>query len=140
MEELVLELDEASLESVAVDEVVPALEADTETEFTLEADGGVESVIEVQQSESPATDASLDLAAMAAAEPVASEAAPLHDVGVSNAEAAFAVQDDIDEQLLDVFLEEANELQPSISKILRDWRQQPDSDALSQSLSGFCTP
>ncbi len=134
MEELVLELDEASLESVAVDEVVPALEADTETELTLEADGGVESVIEVQQSESPATDASLDLAAMAAAEPVASEAAPLHDVGVSTAEAAFAVQDDIDEQLLDVFLEEANELQPSISKILRDWRQQPDSDALSQSL------
>lgn len=134
MEELVLELDEASLESVAVDEVVPALEADTETELTLEADGGVESVIEVQQSEPPATDASLDLAAMAAAEPVASEAAPLHDVGVSTAEAAFAVQDDIDEQLLDVFLEEANELQPSISKILRDWRQQPDSDALSQSL------
>ena len=40
----------------------------------------------------------------------------------------------ISTQLLDVFLEEANELQPKISKTLRDWRQQPDAEGMSQSL------
>lgn len=76
----------------------------------------------------------LDAAALPGLELGATEALPVHDVGASTAEAAFAVQDNIDEQLLDVFLEEANELQPNISKILRDWRLQPDSDAMSRSL------
>ena len=45
-----------------------------------------------------------------------------------------ALHDDIDEQLLPVFLEEANELVPGIGGDLRDWKANPADDKASQSL------
>jgi chemosensory pili system protein ChpA (sensor histidine kinase/response regulator) len=44
------------------------------------------------------------------------------------------MHDDIDEQLLPVFLEEAQELMPAIGGDLRDWKTDPADDKLSQSL------
>ena len=44
------------------------------------------------------------------------------------------MQDDIDEQLLPVFLEEAQELLPAIGGDLRDWKANPADPNLSQSL------
>lgn len=54
--------------------------------------------------------------------------------GEATAETAISVQDDIDEQLLPVFLEEVNDLQPQISKVLRDWRADPAAYEQSKSL------
>ena len=43
-------------------------------------------------------------------------------------------RDEIDEQLLPVFLEEADELLPRIGEALRDWRAQPDSASAGDAL------
>jgi chemosensory pili system protein ChpA (sensor histidine kinase/response regulator) len=45
-----------------------------------------------------------------------------------------ALHDDLDEQLLPVFLEEAQELVPAIGADLRDWKANPGNDNVSQSL------
>jgi chemosensory pili system protein ChpA (sensor histidine kinase/response regulator) len=45
-----------------------------------------------------------------------------------------ALNDDIDEQLLPVFLEEAHELLPAIGGDLRDWKANPEDGQASQSL------
>jgi chemosensory pili system protein ChpA (sensor histidine kinase/response regulator) len=44
------------------------------------------------------------------------------------------MRDDIDEQLLPVFLEEAHELMPAIGGDLRDWKANPADERVSQSL------
>ena len=46
-----------------------------------------------------------------------------------------AMRDDIDEQLLPVFLEEAQQLVPDLGADLRDWKADP-SDARSRSRCG----
>lgn len=43
-------------------------------------------------------------------------------------------QDELDEQLLPIFLEEADELLPRIGAALRDWRAQPDDNSASDAL------
>jgi chemosensory pili system protein ChpA (sensor histidine kinase/response regulator) len=45
-----------------------------------------------------------------------------------------ALRDDLDEQLLPVFLEEAQELVPSIGADLRDWKANPGNENTSQAL------
>ncbi|HMC13300.1 MAG TPA: response regulator, partial [Gallionellaceae bacterium] len=45
-----------------------------------------------------------------------------------------AVRDEIDKQLLPIFLEETNDLQPQIGKTLRAWRENPDDARLSNEL------
>lgn len=45
-----------------------------------------------------------------------------------------AMQDDIDPELLPVFLEEANELYPQISNALQAWRAQPDDVQMQRKL------
>ncbi len=42
---------------------------------------------------------------------------------------AGQISDDVDEQLLNIFLEEANDLMPAIEQTLRDWRQEPTGAA-----------
>ncbi|MBI5918824.1 MAG: Hpt domain-containing protein [Nitrosomonadales bacterium] len=44
------------------------------------------------------------------------------------------VRDDVDEQLLPVFLEESNDLFPQIGNGLRAWREQPDSEQFARNL------
>jgi len=45
-----------------------------------------------------------------------------------------AVKDEIDEQLLPIFLEESNDLQPQIGRTLRAWRANPDDMRLANEL------
>jgi chemosensory pili system protein ChpA (sensor histidine kinase/response regulator) len=45
-----------------------------------------------------------------------------------------SVHDEVDEQLLPIFLEEAHELYPQIGNILRAWREQPDDAQLGRNL------
>ena len=44
------------------------------------------------------------------------------------------VQDDVDQELLPLFLEEANELYPQIGEALRAWREQPDDGQMERRL------
>jgi chemosensory pili system protein ChpA (sensor histidine kinase/response regulator) len=44
------------------------------------------------------------------------------------------LDDDLDPELLQIFLDEAHELVPSVGAALRDWREHPDSPALGQAL------
>lgn len=44
------------------------------------------------------------------------------------------VQDDVDQELLPLFLEEANELYPQICDALRAWREQPDDAQMERKL------
>ncbi|MBI5658013.1 MAG: Hpt domain-containing protein [Nitrosomonadales bacterium] len=44
------------------------------------------------------------------------------------------IQDDVDGQLLPVFLEEADDLYPQVGSGMRAWREQPDDKALGRSL------
>ena len=44
------------------------------------------------------------------------------------------VRDDIDEQLLPIFLEESEDLYPQIGTDLRGWREQPDKESLGNNL------
>lgn len=53
---------------------------------------------------------------------------------VSERLAGIQVNDDIDEQLLPIFLEEAQELMPLIGVDLRQWRLQPDNAQFGESL------
>ncbi len=47
---------------------------------------------------------------------------------------AYRLKDDIDPQLLQIFLEEAAELVPQVGQDLRDWRVRPDDQLVPQSL------
>ena len=44
------------------------------------------------------------------------------------------LDDDLDPELMQIFLDEAHELVPSVGSALRDWRDSPDSPALGQAL------
>ena len=50
------------------------------------------------------------------------------------AERGRAVHDEVDEQLLPIFLEEAHELYPQIGSALRAWREKPEDAALGRTL------
>ena len=45
-----------------------------------------------------------------------------------NTDQQHKVTDDVDDQLLPIFLEEANDLLPEIEKSVRNWRQEPDGE------------
>ncbi len=53
---------------------------------------------------------------------------------VESAKETHTVQDDIDEDLLPVFLEEGSDLYSQLGNILRAWRAQPDDEGLSHNL------
>ena len=52
----------------------------------------------------------------------------------AQAELLASVRDDLDPQLLPVFLEEAQELFPRAGKVLRDWRRTPENDEYANEL------
>jgi chemosensory pili system protein ChpA (sensor histidine kinase/response regulator) len=51
-----------------------------------------------------------------------------------SADAGRMVKDDVDEQLLPIFLEEANELIPQIGSSIKAWKEHPDNNTISRKL------
>ncbi len=49
-------------------------------------------------------------------------------------DAGRVVKDDVDEQLLPIFLEEANDLLPQIGESIKAWREEPDNNTISRKL------
>ncbi len=52
----------------------------------------------------------------------------------SSTDIELKVRDEIDHDLLPVFLEEGNDLLPMIGQLLRSWQQSPEDDAIPQSI------
>lgn len=52
----------------------------------------------------------------------------------ASSEVELKISDEIDHDLLPVFLEEGNDLLPMIGQLLRSWQQSPDDDAIPQSI------
>lgn len=52
----------------------------------------------------------------------------------ASSEIELKISDEIDHDLLPVFLEEGNDLLPMIGQLLRSWQQSPDDDAIPQSI------
>ncbi len=67
-------------------------------------------------------------------QPPAAGRAPVVGTALPKVELDSTIQDDLDPQLLPVFLEEAQELMPQIGSQLRAWRANPTDEASSQGL------
>ncbi|MBC3875681.1 hybrid sensor histidine kinase/response regulator [Undibacterium flavidum] len=71
------------------------------------------------------------------AQPIVEQPAPVMQeipVDRSSSEIELKVSDEIDHDLLPVFLEEGNDLLPMIGQLLRSWQQSPEDDAIPQSI------
>jgi chemosensory pili system protein ChpA (sensor histidine kinase/response regulator) len=64
----------------------------------------------------------------------APSAKPVPESEIAQGADKRSLHDDLDEQLLPVFLEEAQELVPAIGADLRDWKSNPANDNVSQAL------
>ncbi|MCU6434708.1 Hpt domain-containing protein [Undibacterium sp. Jales W-56] len=99
----------------------------------------------------PASLVSVDLApplvvpplAEAVAEPVTAPAEPPHQEVAANAlyeavpltsDPDLRIKDDLDLDLLPVFIEEGHDLLPMVGQLLRSWQQQPEETAIPQSI------
>ena len=70
----------------------------------------------------------------AEAEPVAEGVLDDLDLEVTLERRQRRLDDDLDPELMQIFLDEAHELVPSVGAALRDWRDNPDNPALGQAL------
>ncbi len=61
-------------------------------------------------------------------------AAADYDVIAHSAAPELRVNDDLDEDLLPVFIEEGNDLLPMVGQLLRSWQEQPSDKAIPQSI------
>ncbi|MDO8178253.1 MAG: Hpt domain-containing protein [Undibacterium sp.] len=57
-----------------------------------------------------------------------------YDVMTNSATPELRVNDELDEDLLPVFIEEGNDLLPMVGQLLRSWQQQPNDSAIPQSI------
>jgi chemosensory pili system protein ChpA (sensor histidine kinase/response regulator) len=151
-----ISLDLAALELPAAPEAV-AVESSAEQEITLDFEPSAEpeKTAEHEQGAGETTAApelALDFALPAEEsgsaepepQPVEAAAAPRVETGSATTDEPEAVaepvqrertvHDEIDEQLLPIFLEEAHEIYPQIGNTLRAWREQPNDAQLGRNL------
>jgi chemosensory pili system protein ChpA (sensor histidine kinase/response regulator) len=64
----------------------------------------------------------------------ASPESPLEDLDLTLERRQRRLDDDLDPELMQIFLDEAHELVPAVGAALRDWRDNPDNRALGQGL------
>ncbi|WP_137936147.1 Hpt domain-containing protein [Chitinivorax sp. B] len=147
-DELSVNLDEPVIELPAVDVFPeqPAVEAEpvSESAPVVNVIADVELEVDAPQADQEQEDEQPVLDVVIPDEPVeilspvtpAVQVVPSFDAvpAEETAEATYSVQDDIDEQLLPVFIEEVNDLQPQISKVMRDWRTDPAAYEMSKAL------
>jgi len=96
--------------------------------------------VEVQEESKPVeTPITAEAAATPAVEPVKNAAATSgvparSETSRTPEEIVQHIRDDVDEQLLPIFLEESHDLYPQIGANLRAWRDKPEDEALARSL------
>ena len=115
-------------------------EPSVQEEIASEADAGAQSA-----ELAPAADAPASIEHAPAAEPLAAasapaptpppaHAAPVEVPAESSHDALAAIRDDVDEQVLPIFLEEAAELYPQAGEQVRGWRRSPGDSGSAQKL------
>ncbi|MBR7799906.1 hybrid sensor histidine kinase/response regulator [Undibacterium fentianense] len=120
-------IDEDSSAPISKDaELVAGEQADVEVDLTRSHD----SISDMSQVQ---TLNGLDEPAIAELE-LESVETPALIVERSSSEIELKVSDEIDQDLLPVFLEEGNDLLPMIGQLLRSWQQSPEDDAIPQSI------
>ena len=141
---LMSETDAAEVDFSAVLESVPSLPAELQSDALRVAELQVEleppispedvvaqdnqatvAVTEVSQAES---NVAIDDSAMV--KPLAAD----YDAIAHTAAPELRVNDDLDEDLLPVFIEEGSDLLPMVGQLLRSWQEQPDDAAIPQSI------
>jgi len=137
-----LETMVASVVELRVPPAVPTLVARLEHIGEQEAGAPRESAPEeraglTRASSAPAREAK----PVAAAEPAVTEPdepaeSPLEDLDldITLERRQRRLDDDLDPELLQIFLDEAHELVPAVGAAMRDWRDNPDNPALGQAL------
>ncbi|MBC3917785.1 response regulator [Undibacterium sp. CY18W] len=68
-------------------------------------------------------------------QPAAPEPVAANDYVPAIADQGIQIKDDLDMDLLPVFIEEGNDLLPMVGQLLRSWQQQPDDSAIPQSIA-----
>jgi chemosensory pili system protein ChpA (sensor histidine kinase/response regulator) len=121
---LELELPAIAAESAAAPEFTPEITLD----FSLAGEGAAAAAPEAPVLEVPAPE-------VARPEPEPERAAAAEEEPKQKpAPRERTVHDEVDEQLLPIFLEEAHELYPQIGSTLRAWREQPGDALLGRNL------
>ncbi|MDO8990170.1 MAG: Hpt domain-containing protein [Sideroxyarcus sp.] len=85
----------------------------------------------------PATEFRLEVSEVPVAEPESAKVAAAADQPQKEQQSELRgreVHDDVDEQLLPIFLEEAHELYPQIGSTMRAWREKPEDEKLGRNL------
>ncbi|GGC82512.1 hybrid sensor histidine kinase/response regulator [Undibacterium terreum] len=73
-------------------------------------------------------------AAALAEMPAAAAIIPTFDPSTPEISSELRIKDDLDADLLPVFIEEGNDLLPMVGQLLRSWQQHPDDGAIPQSI------
>ncbi len=129
-----------------------AIEASSQDELTIEPEGSGETVAEpiadianaagpehevvTQNDEKISSVEPAPAAVRPLAENIAIEQVPTSDFGVIEQSVApeLRVNDDLDVDLLPVFIEEGHDLLPMVGQLLRSWQEQPEDTAIPQSI------
>jgi chemosensory pili system protein ChpA (sensor histidine kinase/response regulator) len=122
----------AAADGGLVEAAIRRLRAMTESVARREAAATAEETAQLQAL--TARLAALKPAPVEAPAPIVREPAPAAPVAVPSGREKRVLHDDIDEQLLPVFLEEAEELVPHLGSDLRDWKANPADANVSNSL------
>ena len=96
---------------------------------------GIESIVETQALNAAAsTDESYQAAPAEALQITKPLTVADYDGAAHSASPELRVNDDLDEDLLPVFIEEGNDLLPMVGQLLRSWQEQPSDKAIPQSI------
>lgn len=117
---------DALAEMVADAETIDAVATDEQNNEHTEL-VEAESVIELSEEVSPLLEDTATLA-------LPKKDEPLYDVQSRTSEFEVRLKDDLDIDLLPVFLEEGNDLLPMVGQLLRSWQQQPDDASIPQAI------
>ncbi|MES2071902.1 MAG: Hpt domain-containing protein [Pseudomonadota bacterium] len=71
---------------------------------------------------------------MTAEAPAAAPAIPVFEPAAPALDPELRIKDDLDADLLPVFIEEGNDLLPMVGQLLRSWQQHPEDGAIPQSI------
>ncbi len=135
-----LELEASAVPLAPVAEPEPQPEIALDQQFAVPAaELPVPEPAAVEAEPSPAPGIALDMLPQSGAEAVEPPAAKAEAAGAEEHAQPLPhkereVHDEVDEQLLPIFLEEAHELYPQIGTTLRAWREQPDDAQLGRNL------
>jgi chemosensory pili system protein ChpA (sensor histidine kinase/response regulator) len=99
--------------------------------------GAPESKSKAAQASNPATEYKLEISEVPVAEHEVATATPTAESPQQPQQPeqrGREVHDDVDDQLLPIFLEEAHELYPQIGSTMRAWREKPEDEKLGRNL------